>query len=386
MCAARAGVLVSALSLFWTGICAVSACRNGREQAPAGVGETAAPAPAPIPKVDVHLHVDPASASLALDILGENGVVLGLNASGGEPGHGLETSHELAQRTHGRLLHYCNLRFSRVADDDWPEYVTRTLDACVALGARGLKIFKSLGLGIVDGSGALVPVDDARLDIVFDGAGQRGLPVLIHSGDPKAFFEPNTPENERYAELGVHPDWSFYGTAPNGQPWPSWTALLDQFEARVARHPHTQFLGAHFGNAAEDPDRVARLLARCPNYFIDTAARVPEFGRHAAKQMREFFVRFQDRVLFGSDLGVSSSGLTLGSGGDRPGTRPEAKLFFDRHWAYFETNARHMPHPTPIQGQWTVDGIGLPRVVLEKLYFRNAVRLFHLELPRLAQP
>jgi predicted TIM-barrel fold metal-dependent hydrolase len=378
-------VLFSALSLFWAGFWPVSGCKSRRAGTSGGSAEAEAKPPAPIPKVDVHLHIDPATADLALAIPAENGIALGLNASGGEPGRGLETSHELAQRTQGRLLHYCNLRFSRVADDDWPDYVTRTLDGCVALGARGLKIFKSLGLGIVDASGALVPVDDPRLDIVFEGAGKRGLPVLIHSGDPKAFFEPNTPQNERHAELGVHPDWSFHGTAPNGQPWPSWSALLDQFEARVARHPHTQFLGAHFGNAAEDPDRVARLLARCPNYFIDTAARVPEFGRHPAAQMRAFFVRFQDRVLFGSDLGVGPGGLTLGSGGDRPGTRPEAKVFFDRHWAYFETNARRMPHPTPIQGQWTVDGIGLPRAVLEKLYFRNAVQLFHLELPRPAQ-
>jgi predicted TIM-barrel fold metal-dependent hydrolase len=217
--------------------------------------------------------------------------------------------------------------------------------------------------------------------VVFESAGAFGLPVLLHSGDPKAFFEPNTPRNERHDELRVHPDWSFHGLSPNGRPWPSWRELLRQFEVRVARHPGTTFMGAHFGNAAEEPERVARMLARYPNYVIDTAARVPEFGRHSAARMRRFFVEFQDRILFGSDLGVSRAGLTLGSSGELPGTRAESRVFFERHFAYFETTRRAMAHPTPIQGRWTVDGIGLPRAVLEKLYHRNAARVFAIERP-----
>jgi predicted TIM-barrel fold metal-dependent hydrolase len=329
----------------------------------------------------VHLHVHPDAAGTALAILAENRIALGLNASGGAPGEGLETSLALAQRSGGRLLPLCNLQLYSIAEPGWPQYARSTLERCRSLGAKGLKIFKVLGLGTTDATGALVAVDDPRLDVVFDTAGKLGLPVLIHSGDPKAFFEPNTPANERYDELRVHPGWSFYGISPSGQAWPSWEGLLRQFEARVARHPGTTFVGAHFGNAAEEPERVARMLATYPNYYIDTAARVPEFGRHPQAQMRSFFLRFQDRILFGSDLGVSPDGLTLGSGGDRPGTRAEARVFFDRHWAYFETLARGMAHPTPIQGRWTVDGIGLPREVLEKVYFRNAERVFGVRLP-----
>jgi predicted TIM-barrel fold metal-dependent hydrolase len=367
--------------------CHARAPLEGGSSSPSAATSTATKAPpAPIPKIDVHLHVHPDAAQTALDILAENGIVVGLNASGGEPGLGLESSVEIAQRSGGRLLPYCNLSFSRVTDPGFPDYVRSTLERCKKLGAKGLKIYKYLGLGLTDASGALVPVDDARLDVVFETAGKLGLPVLIHSGDPKAFFQPNTPQNERYDELRVHPGWSFYGEAPNGRPWPRWEDLLDQLEARVARHPDTIFVGAHFGNAAEEPERVARMLASHPNYFIDTAARVPEFGRHAAQQMRQFFVRFQDRVLFGSDLGVGPDGLTLGSGGETPGTRAESRTFFDRHWAYFETAQKHMQHPTPIQGRWTVDGIGLLREVLEKLYFRNAARVFSIQLPTPPKP
>jgi len=355
--------------------------RRGREAGKPAENAPSKPDAGPIPKIDVHLHIDPAAASEALAILAEHGIVLGLNASGGEPGRGLETSIELAARSGGRLLPLCNLRFSLMIDPAFAEYARATLERCKQLGGKGLKVSKFVGLGLTDETGALVPVDDARLDVVFESAGQLGLPVLLHSGDPKAFFLPNQPENERHDELRVHPDWSFHGLAPNGQAWPSWQALLEQFEARVARHPRTTFMGAHFGNAAEEPERVARMLAKYPNYVIDTAARVPEFGRHPAAWMRSFFIEFQDRVLFGSDLGVGPSGLTLGSGGDQPGTRAESRLFFERHWAYFETSARGMAHPTPIQGRWTVDGIGLPRAALEKLYHRNAQRIFKLELP-----
>jgi predicted TIM-barrel fold metal-dependent hydrolase len=355
--------------------------RRAKGSPSSGSAQTEERAQPPIPKIDVHLHIDPDALDEALAILREQNIVVGLNASGGEPGRGLEQSIAIAQQSAGRLLPLCNLRFSLVAAPDFAQYARATLGRCKALGGKGLKVSKFVGLGLTDASDALVPVDDPRLDAVFETAGELGLPVLIHSGDPKAFFEANTPSNERFDELRAHPDWSFHGVAPNGQAWPSWTAVLDQLEARIARHPGTTFMGAHFGNAAEEPERVARMLAKHSNYVIDTAARVPEFGRHPAARMRRFFMDFQDRVLFGSDLGVGPGGLTLGSSGEHPGTRAESRVFFDRHWAYFETPRRAMAHPTPIQGRWTIDGIGLPRTVLEKLYHRNAARIFAIQRP-----
>jgi predicted TIM-barrel fold metal-dependent hydrolase len=123
------------------------------------------------------------------------------------------------------------------------------------------------------------------------------------------------------------------------------------------------------------------MLKRYANYVIDTAARVPEFGRHDPVRMRAFFVEHQDRILFGSDLGVGRDGLTLGSGGDKPGTREESRDFFARQFLYFETAGRRMPSPTPIQGDWTIDGIDLPLAVLKKVYAENAARIFKLTLP-----
>jgi len=339
-------------------------------------------APADLPRVDVHLHIDLRAADEAIAIMREHHIVVGLNASGGEVTRGLESSRDLALKTKGALQPLCNIALFGFDDPRYPEYVDQSLRGCVALGGKGLKVHKLLGLGLTDASKALTAVDDPRLDVLFEKAGELGLPVLLHSGDPKAFFEPPTAANERYEELRVHPGWSFYGNGPDGKPWPSWTELLDQHERRVARHPRTIFVGAHFGNAAEDPDRVARMLKRYPNYVIDTAARVPEFGRIDAARMRAFFIEHQDRILFGSDLGVGPSGLTLGSGGEKPGTREESRDFFSRQFLYFETAGRRMPSPTPIQGAWTIDGIDLPLPVLKKVYSENAARIFKLTLPK----
>ena len=156
-----------------------------------------------------------------------------------------------------------------------------------------MKISKGLGLGYIDGARQLVAVDDTGLDPVFEMAGKLGMPIAIHTGDPKAFWKPPTPDNERFDELRVHPGWSFFG-APV-----TWEELYAQFERRVARHPKTTFIGVHFGNDPEDPAHVAHDARRgTATWYIDTAARVPEIGRvdanHDAARMRAFFEKWQD--------------------------------------------------------------------------------------------
>ncbi|MCC6873821.1 MAG: amidohydrolase family protein [Sandaracinaceae bacterium] len=345
------------------------------------------PAPAPrryadIPKIDVHVHGPAERASEAVRIFRERGVVLALNASGGHPGRELAQSQAVLRATEGRLRPYCNLDFGRVESPGFEAYARATIAACRAEQAVGLKIFKSLGLGIVLSDGSLLAVDDSRLDVVFEAAGEHRLPVLIHTGDPQAFFRPNDGANERRAELAAHPSWSFHGRRPDGPPWPSWEEVFAQLERRVAHHPDVTFVGAHFGNAPEDPERVARMLDRNPRYVIETGARIPEIGRHDAGRMRQFFMRYRDRVLFGTDFQMGRSGFVLGSAGAELDPPSRIPIFYDAHWRYFETNDRRFAHPTPIQGDWAIDGVGLPRDVLEAIYWRNAARVFDLELPR----
>lgn len=354
---------------------------------PSGDSMDDVPAPrarryADIPRIDVHVHVPPTRAEAAMRTFREHGgVVIALNASGGHPnGGGLEASADAMRRTEGALRPYCYLDLARVEREDFEAYVARSLLACRERGAVGLKVFKALGLGITLSDGSLLAVDDPRLDVVFEGAGELGLPVLIHSGDPQAFFEPPTRDNERYEELSAHPSWSFHGERPDGRGrWPSWREVFDQYERRVARHPRTRFLGAHFGNAPEEPETVARMLDAYPNLFVETGARIPELGRHDPARMRELFVRYRDRILFGTDFQIGERGsLVLGSAGRDPDPPSRVPVFYESHFRYFETADRGFAHPTPIQGDWTIDGIDLPREVLEDVYWHNAARLFGL--------
>lgn len=334
-----------------------------------------------IPRIDVHVHVTPDRAEEAVALFARHHVRLAFNASGGHPGGGLEASAAAGSRAEGRLLPYCSVSFDRVEDPGFAEYASSTLDRCVDLGAVGLKVFKSLGLGTELSDGSLLRVDDPRLDVVFDGAASRGLPILIHAGDPQAFFRPPTADNERHEELQAHPSWSFHGRRENGRPWPSWEQVFTQYRARVARHPEATFVGAHFGNAPEEPDRVAAMLEANPRYVVETGARIPEIGRHDPKRMRELFIEYQDRILFGTDLQMGPWGLVLGSAGREPDPPSRVPAFYRSHWKYFETRARGFPHPTPIQGDWRIDGLGLPRHVLEKIYWKNAARVFQRAPP-----
>src|SRR5262249_7216785 len=161
-------------------------------------------------------------------------------------GGGLEQQLAVAARYPGRIVVFALLDWREAMRG--PGYGARmaaTLARAKALGARGLKIPKGLGLRYVDHARRRIAVDDPRLDLVFAAAGELGMPVAIHTGDPVAFFRPATPDNERWDELQAHPEWSFYGGG-----FPTWEELYAELERRIARHPKTTFISVHFGNAA----------------------------------------------------------------------------------------------------------------------------------------
>lgn len=323
-------------------------------------------------RVDAHLHISRGAVSRALQLMDREGIAWGVNLSGGYPGGALEGQLEQARAARGRLLTFTSPNWAECGQPGFGPRLTDQLSKAAQLGARGLKIHKALGLGIPDAAGRLLAVDAPELDVLFEQAGKLNLPVWIHTGDPLAFWKPPDPYNERFDELRAHPGWGLHG-----KPVPSFDELYAQLERRVARHPRTQFVSVHFGNCAEQPERVAASLRSHANLWLDTAARIPELGRHPAATMRAFFSEFQDRILFGSDLGVSSGAkpLFLGSSGPTPPTVAEERRFFDATRRYFETRDVGFEHPTPIQGAWTIDGVGLEPSILEKLYVRNAHRL-----------
>lgn len=290
-----------------------------------------------------------------------------------------------------RVVQFVTLDFDEATSPGYGKRLAEALAEAHKAGARGLKISKALGLFHKGPDGKLLTVDEPELDAVFQKAGELKLPVAIHVGDPQAFWQQPGPQNERFDELLAHPDWSFHDSYKRGD-LPSWQALHQAFLRRVARHPKTTFIGVHFGNAPEEPDLVAQALDRYPNLYIDTAARLPEIGRndarHGAARMRAFFLKYQDRILFGTDTAFSRHGVPamFGSVGTDAPTAADAERFFESTFRYFESDAEDIPSPTPIQGKWTIGGVNLPTDVLEKIYFRNAEKLLQIHLPPIPLP
>jgi len=333
------------------------------------------------PVIDVHTHIMGDGADRMDRAMDDNGLVRAINLSGGSLGRGAEGRPEI-RAAHPRVDDFYNIDWRLRGRPDFGAVMASSLEVAVQrYGFKGLKVSKALGLYVTDAEGARIPVDWPALDPLWAKAGELGVPVAIHTGDPKAFWLPVTPENERYDELVVHPSWSFADPR-----FPSREELLAERDRMISRHPETTFICVHFGNNPEDLAYVRDLLERHPNVVIDTAARLGEIGRHPADEVRAFFVRYKDRILFGTDLGIGAEHLMLGSTGAEEQTWPELKPFYDAHWRFFEGQERGIAHPTPIQGRWTIDAIHLPDDVLDALYYKNAVRILHLPDPTVTAP
>ncbi|MHA3914397.1 amidohydrolase family protein [Halovulum sp. GXIMD14793] len=239
----------------------------------------------------------------------------------------------------------------------FPEKAAQRLRAQAARGAEGLKIWKPFGLTVRDETGALARVDDPRLDPIWQTAGELSLPVLVHVADPVAFFDPITPENERWDELGNHPEWSFCR-----QEFPSFHTIIEGFANLVRRHSQTIFIGAHVACYAENLGWVSALMDACPNLLIDFSARIAELGRVPAAA-RRFMITYQDRIIFGTDAGPDKDTYAIYA------------RFLETDDEYFS----YAPDPVPGQGRWMIYGLHLPQSVLSKIYNDNAAKLFGLE-------
>ena len=394
MTPARATALVAALCAGAIAL-VLGSTRAAQRRLPA---ETLLPPsafpPLAIVRIDAHAHFDPATVGDAVRIAETNGIRALVNLSGGSPGGELEAQLAAARPYGDRVVVLMGLDFDGCCSESWARREAARLADGKKLGARGLKIHKAFGLAVRDEAAvargasplaARVPLDSPALEPVWQACAALALPVVIHAGDPKAFFGPPGEANERREELALVPEWSFADRSR----FPPWQQIFDEFVRLVERHPKITFVGAHFGNDAEDPATVARLMDRLHNLWVDTAARVPELGRHP-EETRAAILAHRDRMIFGTDLqlvqGPDWKGVVYGAGQPyliEPGAGRGAAMsrFFDGSYRFFETRDRAIPSPTPIQGGWAVDGIGLPRDVLEKIYHQNAERLLGVKVP-----
>jgi predicted TIM-barrel fold metal-dependent hydrolase len=321
-----------------------------------------------LPVIDAHNHLgepfgggwDKKPINELLDLLDVAGIVRYVDLDGGWGEDILETHLDhFKQSAPDRFQIFGGVDWSKWQEkgDDFPDWAAGRLRIQKKRGAEGLKIWKGLGLTVKDHNEKLVDVDDSRLIPIWQTAGELDLPVMIHVADPVAFFDPIDETNERWEELGNHPDWAF--TSP---PFPPFKHIMDGLANIVRRHSQTTFIGAHVGCYAENLAWVGALLDQCPNFFVDISARLGELGRQPYSA-RRFFLKYSDRILFGSDMGPDLESYRL------------IYRYLETDDEYFNYNAA----PVPLQGRWYINGIYLPDDVLEKIYFKNAEKILKLK-------
>lgn len=322
---------------------------------------------AAVPCVDVHNHLGRwltdggwmVDVAAQLDVMDRCNVATVVNLDG-RWGADLVKNLERYDAAHpGRFATFCHLDWSRLADPAGPDRLVEDLAGSHAAGAHGIKVWKDLGLHWRDPHGRLVLPDDPRLAPVFSSAGELGLPVLIHTADPVAFFDPLDARNERLEELVANPDWWFGDTAR----FPTFARLMAALESLVAAHPGTTFIGAHVGGYAEDLGWVTRMLDEHPNFAVDLGGRLAELGRQP-RAFRRLVVDHPRQVLFGTD------------------NFPADEQDYATYFRFLETDDEDFPYAPgaviPPQGRWQISAADLPAEVLPAVYADNARRLLHL--------
>jgi predicted TIM-barrel fold metal-dependent hydrolase len=317
------------------------------------------------PAVDFHFHgrglQTDADYKKMVQLMDQTGIGVLCNMDGGF-GAAFDKNMKVGEPYRDRVVHFARLNYDGINDPGWSAKAAAELERTFLAGAAGLKIAKGLGLDIQNKDGSYIQADDPRLDAVWQMCAKHQKPVMIHISDSFGRFLPIGPENERY-EAGLwrsNTEGNYYKTGH-----PSYEVIEKARENMHAKHPKTRFVNAHVAMLYYDMDKVTAFLDKYPNADVEISATVQDLGR-APLLIRKFFLKYQDRILFGSD--------------GNPGRGVEE--FWVPHWRFLETYDEHFDHPAqlrsatgaPLHGRWRISGIGLPDDVLRKVYYANALK------------
>jgi predicted TIM-barrel fold metal-dependent hydrolase len=248
-----------------------------------------------------------------------------------------------------RMVLFANINFQPGVGPGFGAKAAAQLEEDVKAGALGLKIFKELGLRIKKTDGSRLHLDDPELDPIWAKCGELKIPVLIHTAEPAPFFDPIDFTNERWLEEALFPDRRYQDPS-----FPRFEELLAERDRMFAKHRGTTFIAAHLGYLSNDLARFAKFLDAHPNVYPETAAVLAELGRQP-RSARAFFIKYQDRILFGKDS-----------------FQPDEYPYY---WRTFETGDEYFDYYRDYHAFWKLYGMELPDEVLKKLYYKNALRI-----------
>jgi uncharacterized protein len=305
------------------------------------------------PFIDVHNHQSevetPAQADELVQAMDGLNMAVMVNLSGGSGETFQKRLASLAGGHPGRFVQFANVDFRTISEPGFAESAARQLAQDVKDGARGLKVFKNLGMFVKDAGGRRVPTDDPRLDPIWAGCAELGIPVLIHVGEPAAFWQPWDRFNERWLELKQFPN-----RRRDSPEFASFEQTIGELHNVIRRHPKTIFINAHLGWLGHDLARLGRLLDEMPNMYTEIGAVLHELGRQP-RSARNFLIRYQDRVLFGKDIWEPAE--------------------YHAYFRTLETADEYFPYYRKRHAFWRLYGLDLPDEVLKKLYYKNALRI-----------
>lgn len=340
--------------------------------------------------IDVHTHVSPQYVGLALAVMDRCGIecVITLEMYDGF-GETLKRHMEVFNAHPGRFVVFGNVDWSRVNEAGFGESAAARLEEDVASGMTGLKVYKELGLEYRTPNGEFWPVDSREFDPIWAKAGELGIPVLIHTADPSDFWLPVDDDNFWNAVLYGE----YAGLTYHGKDFLPYEVLLSQRNELIGRHPGTTFICPHVGNRAADLAGASADLDTFPNIVYDISARIPSLGRsgeHAARS-REFTIKYQDRILLGTDIIYDNPSVLTGMQAQcmyQPGEiplgndEPEKKYvettveFFQSHMDFLMSGRVQTDPPFKRNRQgFTVTGLDLPGEVCEKILYGNVEKI-----------
>ena len=304
------------------------------------------------PFIDVHNHQWNLSEQTIPGVVKDMdklNMVAMVNLSGGNGSRLQRMTEAVKAVAPKRFIVFANIDFDGIGKPGWTEKAVQQLKEDVQHGANGLKIFKNLGFSVKDNSGKRVPVDDPRLDAIWEACAGLKIPVLIHTADPKPFWDPADEHNERWLEIVTHPGRKRGPDDPE-----PWEQLIEEQHRMFKKHPHTTFIAAHFGWYPNDLGKLGTLLDAMPNVMVEFGAVIAELGRQP-RAARSFFEKYQDRILFGKDSWAPEEYVT--------------------YFRTLETEDEYFPYHKKYHAFWRMYGMGLPDGILKKVYYKNALRI-----------